>query len=325
MLKIFIGSSNETLEELSMISAWVKEAGIQPIPWNDSQLSRMKGNTSAKLTTISGSANAEKLTAFNSSADVAVFIFSEDDKVWCREGSLNQSQDNVLEEKEKVTFICKVGETKIPANLHDLLILNISTNNHIEAKIKFRTWLEEQKLFAAAKKFKICMVGSYGVGKTSLVRRFVKNEYDEKYQTTMGVKVDKKIIKLDGRYLMLLLWDLEGVVSKNGIISKKELGSRFWAYLRGTDGFLLVADGTRPHTLQEAQSILKLNIEESGKIVPYIMLVNKADLIENWPVEAREIGALARESQEVLMTSAKTGMNVERAFLLLAQLLSGVK
>lgn len=84
---------------------------------------------------------------------------------------------------------------------------------------------------------KICLLGDFAVGKTSLVSRFVRNTFSEKYLTTVGVKVDSRALELaDGRALKLVVWDLAG---------KSELDSMNRSYIRGASGLMLVADGTR--------------------------------------------------------------------------------
>src|SRR5271157_5464563 len=90
---------------------------------------------------------------------------------------------------------------------------------------------------------KICMLGSFAVGKTSLVRRFVESIYSDTYQTTVGVKIDKKVIVQDGKEITLVLWDLYG---------EDDFQKMRWSYLRGAAAYLLVADGTRRATLEKA-------------------------------------------------------------------------
>ena len=90
---------------------------------------------------------------------------------------------------------------------------------------------------------KICMVGTFAVGKTSLVRQFVESVYSEKYHTTVGVKVDKKIMTVGENEVTLVLWDIEGAT---GSLELRQ------SYLRGAAGYLLVADGTRPDTITAA-------------------------------------------------------------------------
>ena len=95
---------------------------------------------------------------------------------------------------------------------------------------------------------KVCMLGATGVGKTSLVSRFVTSLFSDKYLTTVGVKVDKKTVPMDGEEVMLLLWDIYG---------QDEFQTVRSSYLRGASGYLLVADGTRQLTLDTARELQK--------------------------------------------------------------------
>ncbi|HEX8000816.1 MAG TPA: Rab family GTPase [Pyrinomonadaceae bacterium] len=156
---------------------------------------------------------------------------------------------------------------------------------------------------------KICMLGTFAVGKTSLVRRFVESIYSDKYHTTVGVKIDKKQVAVEGHELMLLLWDIEGAESAHELRK---------SYLRGASGYLLVADGTRQETLYRALEI-QARAQETIGPVPFLLLINKADLIEQWSIEEREMSALQEKNWHVIQTSAKTGAGVEEAFLALAQ------
>src|SRR6476661_2941267 len=90
---------------------------------------------------------------------------------------------------------------------------------------------------------KICMIGGFSVGKTSLVRRYVQSIFSEAYLTTVGVKIDKKTVELTDRTVNLILWDLAG---------EDDIGSLRMTYLRGASGYVLVADGTRRSTLDVA-------------------------------------------------------------------------
>jgi small GTP-binding protein len=156
---------------------------------------------------------------------------------------------------------------------------------------------------------KICMLGTFAVGKTSLVRRFVESIYSDNYLTTVGVKIDKKMVEVGSREVMLMLWDIQGEESASALLK---------SYLRGTSGYLLVADGTRKDTLYTALSIQTRTQDTVGR-VPFLLLLNKADLTEQWALDEGEIEALTQRGWEVLRTSAKTGEGVEEAFLTLAQ------
>jgi small GTP-binding protein len=156
---------------------------------------------------------------------------------------------------------------------------------------------------------KVCMLGSSSVGKTSLVRRFVESIYSDQYLTTIGIKIEKKILRAAGQDVTLMLWDIHG----EDIFQKVQI-----SYLRGMSGYLLVADGTRKHTLDEALAFANRTAETVGK-VPAVLALNKCDLAGQWEIEPDREAKLATEGWATLRTSAKTGESVEQAFLQLAQ------
>lgn len=149
---------------------------------------------------------------------------------------------------------------------------------------------------------KICMLGSFCVGKTSLVSRYVRSIFSEKYHSTIGVKIDKKTLEVGDKNVNLILWDLYG---------EDQFQQMQTSYLRGSSGYLLVVDGTRPETLETAISLQKRTEEAIGK-VPFLLLLNKADLKEQWKIE--DVNLLINSGWTVLETSAKTGQGVEEAF-----------
>ena len=151
---------------------------------------------------------------------------------------------------------------------------------------------------------KLCMLGAFAVGKTSLVARFVKSIFSEKYLTTVGVKIDKKSMSVGDQGVTLILWDLAG---------EDEFMQVRVSYLRGSHGYFLVADGTRRATLDKAIELQQRAENEIGD-APFILLINKADLKSEWEIQDSEITALIERGWIVLETSAKTGLNVEEAF-----------
>jgi len=155
---------------------------------------------------------------------------------------------------------------------------------------------------------KLCMLGGFSVGKTSLVKRFVQSVFSEAYLTTVGVKIDKKIVDLPGRTVNLILWDLAG---------EDDTSSLRMSYLRGAAGFVLVADGTRPSTLQVALSLRERAESEYGAL-PFVLLLNKSDLTDEWAVSNDEIATLRQNGWWVEKSSARTGEGVEEAFKELA-------
>lgn len=160
---------------------------------------------------------------------------------------------------------------------------------------------------------KICMLGSFAVGKTSLVQQFVHSLFSDKYLTTIGVKVDKKTVIIGDQEISLLIWDIYG---------EETFQKMHASYLRGASGYFLVADGTRKETLEKAYSIQ----EEAEKIigkVPFILIINKRDLTAIWEIEDNTIKNLAQTGMNVLKTSAKTGQNVNEAFRILTEKMIG--
>ena len=157
-------------------------------------------------------------------------------------------------------------------------------------------------------KKKICLLGSFGVGKTSLVARFVHSLFADKYHTTVGVKIDKKVLAIDGEELTLMLWDMAGE-EENAPVKLHQV--------RDAAGYLLVADGTRGRTLDIARSIQQ-RVETEIGARPFLLLVNKADVRETWEIPESAWSDLAAGGWAVLETSAKSGQGVEEAFLSLA-------
>jgi small GTP-binding protein len=162
---------------------------------------------------------------------------------------------------------------------------------------------------------KVCLLGDFAVGKTSLIRRFVLNVYDDRYLSTLGVKVSKKkiavknfkkkpLLKID---LSMIIWDLVG---QKGFQSLKTS-----AY-KGTTGAFIVCDLSRPETIESmvwwVDSLYKVTDE-----IPLIFLANKVDLTDN-SVPLKLVGKIEdiveKYNGSFLATSAKTGQDVETAF-----------
>lgn len=156
---------------------------------------------------------------------------------------------------------------------------------------------------------KVCLLGTSGVGKTSLVARFVHSAFSDKYLTTVGVKIDKKLVPLDDTNVTLVIWDLAG---------DDDFQRLQTSYLRGTSGYLLVADGTRRITLDQALDLQSRVVEVLGN-VPFILALNKADLTEQWEIDEARIQSLVAENFSIIKTSAKEGAGVEEAFAQLAR------
>jgi small GTP-binding protein len=155
---------------------------------------------------------------------------------------------------------------------------------------------------------KICMVGVFGTGKTSLVQQFVHTLFTDKYHSTVGVKIDRKEVDLDGTAVNLVLWDLAGRDDTEDIST---------SYLRGSAGIFYVVDGTRRETFEQ---ILEIGEIVKGAIgdVPSLVALNKKDLVDEWKLGQGDYNTLLDAGFHTIGTSAKTGEGVEDAFLWLA-------
>jgi len=151
---------------------------------------------------------------------------------------------------------------------------------------------------------KVCMLGGFAVGKTSLVARFVSSIFSEKYLSTVGVKIDKKVVSIDGRDTMLLLWDIYG---------QDDFQTVQPAQLRGMAGYLLVVDGTRRATLDTARLLHEKAKTVAGD-VPFVVVLNKSDLASTWEIDDVAFFKLVEQGWRIVKTSAKTGDGVEHAF-----------
>lgn len=152
---------------------------------------------------------------------------------------------------------------------------------------------------------KVILTGSFGVGKTSLFERFINNKFADKYLTTIGVKVGKKMVNTTQGEVSMLIWDIAGEVSQDKVPT---------SYFLGTSGIIYVFDVSRPSTFVNLASDVKY-IRENNDFTHIKIVGNKKDLVTDQELE--EI----REKIELpidLFTSAKTGENVEELFISLA-------
>jgi small GTP-binding protein len=161
---------------------------------------------------------------------------------------------------------------------------------------------------------KVCMLGATGVGKTSLVRRYVESIYSDKYLNTVGVKVDKKVVDVEGKRMVMLLWDIAG---------QDDFQSLTATYLRKANGILLVVDGTRRQTLEVALDFHRRIHEVAGPVPSVVLMLNKDDLSSQWEVRSNDLENLAAQKIPIVRGSAKTGEGVEEAFLTLATKMLG--
>lgn len=151
---------------------------------------------------------------------------------------------------------------------------------------------------------KVCMVGVFGTGKTSLVQRFVHTKFSDRYHSTVGVKLDRKVVAVDGTDITLVLWDLAGRDGHEDVNG---------SYLRGAHGMIYVGDGTRQETVDQLGDLRRHAMESAGE-VPSVTALNKSDLVDAWTVSPADEAALAAQGG-LFRTSAKSGVGVEEMFL----------
>ena len=160
---------------------------------------------------------------------------------------------------------------------------------------------------------KICLLGDFAVGKTSLVRRFVHNRFDDQYISTIGVKVSRKSVMIPHQATVvevnMLVWDLAGSQKMTAVAA---------SYLRGAAGALLVCDLTRAETLH-ALPHYAADLHAVMAQVPLVIAANKADLTTQHQITidqvAEQAGAL---HAPYFLTSALAGDAVDHAFRQLA-------
>ena len=155
---------------------------------------------------------------------------------------------------------------------------------------------------------KICLLGSFSVGKTSLVARFVQSVFSEEYLTTVGVKVDKKIVRSGDQECTLMIWDLAG----DDDFQRMNVN-----FMRGSAGIIYVADGTRPASI-DAVIDLRERVRTNLGDLPSVLALNKADLVDEWQVDEARVAQLHEGGWSARKTSAKDGLNVEETFSELA-------
>lgn len=164
---------------------------------------------------------------------------------------------------------------------------------------------------------KMCMVGDFSVGKTSLIRQFVDRQFSDQYLSTVGVKISRKIVELknvkqqETLNLQLLIWDIEGHTKFKAIAP---------SYLQGSGGVMLVADLSRQETIERLIEHLNLflSVNPKGEI---IVALNKCDLIDEakLPGLTQYVPPEVRErALGIYHTSARTGDHVDEIFKTLA-------
>jgi len=158
---------------------------------------------------------------------------------------------------------------------------------------------------------KVCMLGDGAVGKTSLIRRFVYDIFEEDYKPTIGTKIVKKVVEVPefDTELTMVIWDIMGHKSYMQVPPQ---------YYQGAEGVIVVADITRKKTLENLDFWVKTLMMESGEI-PIVFVANKIDLMGLAEFGEEDVAEIAKQfSAPYVLTSAKTGEGVNKAFRTLA-------
>ncbi|MCS6821857.1 MAG: GTP-binding protein [Microscillaceae bacterium] len=159
---------------------------------------------------------------------------------------------------------------------------------------------------------KVILIGNFGVGKTSLVRRFVYQKFSEEYLTTLGVKIDKKSVEIKEKNTIanLIIWDIAGEVSQTQVPQ---------SYYLGSHGVIYVLDITRPSTYTRIQEDLDY-VKRLLPKAPICIVGNKVDLVSAQDIEKFKSSVMIPVH---FLTSAKDGSNVESMFLWIASQMIG--
>jgi len=149
---------------------------------------------------------------------------------------------------------------------------------------------------------KIIILGQYGVGKSSLIRQFVHRKFSDKYLTTIGVHVQKKVVKIGSTQLSMIIWDLEGDTSLSKVRP---------SYLFGANGIIYVFDLSRPYTYTSIESEIGI-VKEKFPDEPLKIVGNKVDLMNE-----NDITTITEDLPVTcdFLTSAKTSEYVNDLFI----------
>lgn len=157
---------------------------------------------------------------------------------------------------------------------------------------------------------KICIIGNFGVGKTSLISRFVERQFNDQYLSTVGVKISKKMLELPLKSKLiaqLVIWDVAGSNKFKSITP---------TYLQGASGAIVVADITRQETMTEITDHVQLFLSVNPKS-SLVVALNKSDLANEANIAKISSATQIKNNEKVLatyLTSAKTGLYVDEMF-----------
>lgn len=154
---------------------------------------------------------------------------------------------------------------------------------------------------------KIVLLGHFGVGKTSVIRKYVTDEFSSDYKVTIGVHILKREVTLGNQAVSLILWDIEGTDDLNSINK---------SFLLGANGFVITYDITRPSTFENLESQLRQLKTDYPNVITTV-IGNKVDLLEKTALNTEKHLNIIEITD--YLTSAKTGENIENLFSNLAR------
>jgi small GTP-binding protein len=166
-------------------------------------------------------------------------------------------------------------------------------------------------------RFKLCLFGDGGVGKTSLAHRFLNNVFDEDLKMTIGAELSVKYLEIEGHSIALRVWDFAG---------EERFKVLFPSFVKGADGGMFMFDITRYFSLKKLPDWLSFFAEEmkvTKRRIPIIMVGGKLDLENKRSIPTEEAMELAKSAsmQGYFECSAKTGENVNYIFKTITKLM----